>query len=72
MLVGDFSRRTPTSLPLEDNVKALVTAFAEQDLFEDPVDLPPGATSVDKEGDPSMVSVQDMTVTTASLIICIA
>ncbi len=71
MLVGDFSRRTTTSLPVEDNVKALVAAFTEQELFDDPVALPPGAMAVDKKGDPSMVSVQSMIITTTLLIISI-
>ncbi len=70
MLVGDFSRRTTTSLPVEDNVKALVAAFTEQELFEDHAVLPPGATAVDQEGEPSMVSVQSMIITTTLLIIC--
>ncbi len=56
MLVGDFSRRTTTSVPVEDNVKSMVAAFAEQELFEDHVALPPGAMSADQEGDPSVVS----------------
>ncbi len=56
VLVGDFSRRTETSLPIEDNVKSMVVAFAEQGLLEDPVSLPPGAMAATHAGDPSVVS----------------
>ncbi len=57
VLVADFSRRTTTSLPVEDNVKSMVAAFAEQELLQDPVALPPGATMpAGQEGDPSVVS----------------